>query len=209
MPNPYVIDETLHEFLERREHELTNKVRDLRAELDPLEKELIEIRRTRASLGIARPFDLLVPTPSEAAANSAMKRDDDYRSLANTIRHTPPQSLKIKELIVLAFVSHFHASAAPQEISHYIRKAYKRDIDSGSIRPNLGRLREDGILMQGANSKWILDPTAANVILPQYHAADPDEWMLEAAKKLAWKDDEQPDGKSEPPYGQAERPVKD
>jgi hypothetical protein len=204
--------ETLPEFLDRRERELTEKVRKLRAELTPLETEIIQIRRAKTTLGGSNTqrFSLLGPTPEEAEAERNLKRDDAYRALANTLRHTPPGVLKIKDLIVLAFVSHFqNASAGPLAISHYIRGRYKRQIDSASIRPNLGRLREDGILMQDANSKWVLDPTAASVILPQYHAADGDEALLKAAEELAWREEDDLEGdKSKLPYGQVERPVK-
>src|SRR5258708_7402876 len=152
-------NETLREFLTRREAELLGEVDALRAQLAAREKELAEIRRTKTTLGIA----IIEPEGHQ------QDRDAAYRKLAVALRKTVPAEMTIQDLIMRALVDHFHGGATPAEIGGYIREAYSRDIEPGSIRPNLARLRESGLIVHdGLASRWILDPGAIGTITLTY-----------------------------------------
>jgi hypothetical protein len=180
-------DETLRDFLDRRESDLAQQVRELRRQLAPKENELADIRRTKESLG-PRPSSLFLDA-AELSINlgqlgraaAADNRQEVVRSLARTIRNTPPQELKLKELIVRAFVEHLR-QGTPAELATCISRAYGREIVPGSIRPNLGRLREDGILVQGVAGTWTIEPSVKALIAAAYQ----DEALLDTARELAW-----------------------
>jgi hypothetical protein len=191
-------EETVRDLLERRERELMQQIELLQSELaalrndlTPKEVELIEVRRVKAVLGMTagRSFSDIASLPHRSehrSDKSAADRENAYRSLATTIRDTPHNALTIKELLVLAFVEHFQVQgAAPADLKAQIQASYGREIDSGSIRPNLARLREDGIVMRAIPPKWMLQPVAANIIAPVYFDGD----LLRAATALAWRDD--------------------
>jgi hypothetical protein len=197
------IEENVRDLLDRRERELMQQIQllqdelaALRNDLTPREVELIEVRRAKAALGItsesAAPDIAGLPRRSENRTQGyGVDRETACRSLVVSIKETPQHSLKIKELLVLAFIEHFQMrGASPADLKIKIQTAYGRDIDPGSIRPNLGRLREDGIVMRSTPPKWVLQPDAATILTPLYFGDD----LLGAAKAFAWRDDatEQP-----------------
>jgi hypothetical protein len=178
-------NETLRGFLTRREAELLGEVDALRAQLAPREKELADIRRAKTTLGIAN----IEPTCRQ------QDRDAAYRMLAIALRKTVPAEMKIKDLIMRTLVDHFHGGATPAEIGDYIRDTYGRDIEPGSIRPNLARLREAGLIVHdGLASRWILDPAAIGTIMLLYREAEGSNNssgdLLSMAAKLAWTEED-------------------
>lgn len=157
-------EENVRDLLDRRECELMQQIQllqtelaALRNDLAPKEVELIEVRRAKASLGMTASFPWIASLPhrpDNQPDNSAAEREKTYRSLAETIRNTPPDTLKIKDLLVLAFIEHFQQhGASPADLKAQIQSSYGRDIDPGSVRPNLARLREDGIVTRGIPSE--------------------------------------------------------
>jgi len=183
-------EENLQHYLDRRERVLTEEVRSLRTQLTPKETELVLVRRAKAALGLPTAFDVLGGPPYDpgGAIDQQLSRERTLQSFADTLKNTPTSTMKIKELIARAFVDHLHQGATPAELGSTLQKEYGREIDPGSIRPNLQRLKDDGILMRDAGSRWRLDPAAASVIVPRYRSDD--EWILEAARKLAWREDD-------------------
>ena len=182
-------EENVRDLLDRRERELMQQIQllqteiaALRSDLTPKEVELIEVRRAKVALGMAASF----PWQSEKQPDHAPDLENAYRSLGETLRNRAPLDLKIKELLVLAFVEHFQVQgAAPADLRLQIATSYGRELDPGSIRPNLARLREDGVVMRGIPPKWMLQPAAANIITPVYFNGD----LFRAATALAWREE--------------------
>jgi hypothetical protein len=192
-------EENVRDLLDRRERELMHQIELLQSELaalrndlTPKEVELIEVRRAKAALGMTtgNEFPNIANLPRRSENQSrhyGVDRESACRSLAATMRETPHHSLKIKELLVLAFVEHFQTSgAAPADLKAQILTSYGREIDPGSIRPNLGRLRENGIVMRAIPPKWVLQPEAAKILTQIYFGDD----LLRAAAALAWREDD-------------------
>lgn len=190
-------DETVRDLLIRRERELTRQIdllqqeiAALRNDLAPKEVELEEVRRAKAALGMFpwNPFPEAKNGSQNAEYNPGggnLEFEVACRVLATTMRDTPHHDLKIKELLVLAFVERFQQyGASPAELKAEIQTSYGRDIDPGSIRPNLARLREDGIVSRSFPPKWILRPEAAVIIGKIYFGDD----LLKHAAALAWRD---------------------
>jgi hypothetical protein len=169
-------DETLRDFVERRERELTHQISTLKSQIAPKETELAEIRRTKAALGMLDPgiaAELSKPNEQDVLART-------YRSLGIAIREVAPANMKIKELLVRAFIDGFPQGATPGELVDYIPRAYGRVVESPSVRPNLMRLREDGVVMRSVAGRWMLDPEAKNAI--GFYSADDNE----RARRLTW-----------------------
>jgi hypothetical protein len=183
-------DETLRDFLDRRERELMQQISELRRQLFPKESELTDVRRVRDSLGpdTNRPAHVDLSVATEPNLSAFSRWESNLRELTTIARQGNPASLKIKELILRAFLEHFPQGCTPTELSECISSQYGREVVAGSIRPNLLRLREDGILTQAAAGLWRFASTAETVI----RAQDQDEQLLEQATKLAWtnEDDE-------------------
>ena len=67
--------------------------------------------------------------------------------------------MTIKQLIVQALLDAFPNGATANDIRNFIRSGYGRDIESNSFRPQLHRLKLDGILGQnGLDESWNLPP---------------------------------------------------
>jgi hypothetical protein len=192
-------EENVRDLLDRRERELTqqiqllqNELAALRNDLTPKEVELIEVRRAKAALGMVAETPRLktasFPWQSEKQPiNSGADRENSYRTFAMILKGTPALELKIKELLVLAFIEHFQQhGATPADLRNQIHTSYGREIDPGSIRPNLARLREDGIVMRAIPPKWIFRPEAAMIMVPTYFNGD----LLRAAAAMAWREDD-------------------
>lgn len=183
-------DETLRNFLERRERELAQQLRSLLSQMTPIEQEIAEIRRSKAALGIP-PTQMTadVATTSTAAVSfpRRIERPNTCRVLAKAIRERPLGEMSIKQLIIKALFEHFEEGATPIELSHFLSETYKRAIGSGSIRPILGRLNIEGMVVRNIESRWLIDPVAYDAIYFHYHDKGKDEdWMLRMAGKLAW-----------------------
>jgi len=177
-------DETLHDFLNRRERDLARQIADLRALVVPLEAELTQIRRAKLALGVASTTSL---------ADTAGQVDDSARrALESALRRSSPKGMTIKELILRALVEHFPQGASPSEIGQRIETEYGRRIDASSIRPNLSRLREEQLVVHdGLASRWIFNPAATGTLLLLFDKPEQEEEdseLLEMAKKFAWKE---------------------
>jgi hypothetical protein len=182
-------DETLRDFVERREHELVHQIRALRAQLTPKEIELVDIRRTKAALHATA---IPAATPKEAAKPAQPMRrltDADCVILAQKLKHASTPGLTIKELIIRAFLDQFREGGSPSQIGQHIHRTYGRKVDPGSIRPNLARLRFDGLIRQGIGTIWMLDPHIASIMRPVFDAPNDDGYLMQLAETLAWRDE--------------------
>jgi hypothetical protein len=182
-------DESLREFLDRREHELMSSIASKKAELVAMELELVEVRRAKGSLGITDQRTANLIAESKRTAEQVEAQYSMYRDVGLRLKDVPVASLKIKDLIIRAFLDHFPDGASPAEIGECIQSAYRRKIDSGSIRPNLARLRKDVLIMQAAGTRWVCVPQAARAILHHYRGdGDDDGLFLAMAAAMAWRE---------------------
>jgi len=180
--------ETLHEFLDRREGELADRIHGLRCELAPLEKEISEIRKTRATLGLRSLFFV----PPVRSSNPAVQQHDgppaNVTQILERVVHNEESrgEMTIKELVIRALLD-FPSGAMPEEIGEHIAKAFGRTVNPGSLRPNLARLREDEIVMHdGLGSKWILAPRVLGTLQLLYSETP----LMKAAKEAAWREED-------------------
>lgn len=183
-------EENVRDLLVRREGELLNQIELIQAEIDelrhdltPKESELIEVRRAKAALGMSlSPDDVQRPPVQPVNADVELH----YQHVAHALRETPHEVMKIKDLLVVAMIEHFQViGAAPADLKSQIKLSYGRDIDPGSIRPNLARLRDEGIVMRAIPPKWVLRPEAATVMTAIYFNGD----LNRMAAALAWREE--------------------
>jgi hypothetical protein len=144
-------DENLYSFLSKRERELTAQISALKAQIEETrgflaqrERELAEVRQIRASQTLAgaayaefQKTAGLAPTNSNATVNQLAPID-----------LTRYEHMTIKELVVKALVDHFKNGATTIDIRDFIQDAYGRDILPSSLRPQLHRLKAEGVLGQ-------------------------------------------------------------
>jgi hypothetical protein len=130
---------SLGEFLRRRHWDLSNEISAIRAALTPKEKEFDEVQIAMGALGIAGQIRL------DALPEIGMTLELEART--------------IKQLIVDALRDHFRDGATGTELSQYFLTVHGREIERGSISPQLTRLREDGVVEQMSGpdeGKWAL-----------------------------------------------------
>jgi hypothetical protein len=152
-------DENIYAFLARRERELTHQIAALkgqlaqtRGQLAQREHELVEVMRMRAASALAG--DASIPNLLQQSnhlgtllherfvgsepAGDAMLPDMGKRYAEMTI----------KELVIQALLDHFPKGGTTIEIRDFIQDAYTRDIMPASLRPQMHRLKADGVLGQ-------------------------------------------------------------
>jgi hypothetical protein len=78
------------------------------------------------------------------------------------LRSTQYEGMTIKQLVVQALLDHFHAGTTAPLLRDFMRNAYGRDVETGSLRPQLHRLKGEGVLVFDPNvEKWLLSPDKA------------------------------------------------
>lgn len=141
-------EETLADYLKRRERELMQQTAALRALLVPKEKALEEIRQAMQAIGVQ-------PSYAEALM-PFLDQDQPPNPYVGILNQAEP--LTIKEMILRALATQLSDGATPSELSEYIRSAYNRSIDRNSISPQLARLRDEGLVenTNALSGKWQL-----------------------------------------------------
>jgi hypothetical protein len=145
-------DETLHSFLARRERELAAQISALRGQAEEIQRQIatktneqsdiagvkagLRLRGSKSDLDIVgRAFESFV---GRQATTDAMPAKVAERFAAMTI----------KELVIQALLDHFPNGGTAAEIRDFIRDAYARVIPPSSLRPQMSRLKADGVLGQ-------------------------------------------------------------
>ncbi len=150
-------DETLHSFLSRRKRELMHRIAALRGHIEPLERELAEIERVQSSLphSVFAQNSWYVQTSLVALDGVTVETDVSLPPLKNAL---PPQvaarfaQMTIKECVVQALLDAFPDGATPAQIREYVFSVSGREILQSSLRPQMHRLKADGILEQNTSS---------------------------------------------------------
>jgi len=131
----------LHELLRQRERELSHQAVALRDQLAAVEKELAAVQKTidfaAAQLG---------PEPESVTAQALV----DSKS---AIKSADP-SATIKDLVVKALSA--LKSAKAQDILAFIRDVDHRQIDPSSLRPQLHRMKAEGLIFLD-DGRWQLE----------------------------------------------------
>lgn len=147
-------DESLPDYLIRRELELVQQTAAIRGLLAPKEAELAAVRKVMDTLGLRHGTDhsdFMATAAAVAQLPSGYLIDLSESDDETTVGFT------IKQMILGALKDHFHDGATPTELRDYMRNVYGRDVDRNSISPQLARLREEGVVEQyGLQGKWSL-----------------------------------------------------
>ena len=172
-PGPPV-NETLEQFLDRREKELLARVSALRGQLNPAEAELAQIQQMKAVIFGATPGALsganhLLPQRNHnslmepalgvvrAADLSAISDLNSFSPLSTStglgypwLSSVNPRfaTATIKELVIQALLDGFPNGGNMMEIRDFIRAGYGREIQPSSLRPQMHRLKADKVLVQ-------------------------------------------------------------
>jgi hypothetical protein len=153
-------NETLRDFLDRRERELMHQVAAIEGELRPRKKELDEVRRAKAMLGMqyGNPLSDLAAVPltlrSGDSVNALAQSSGNATLLWGSLAQLGTSSnalasyagMTIKQLVLRALFDHFHEGATAPQLREFIRDAYGREIEPSSLSPQLTRLREEGLI---------------------------------------------------------------
>jgi len=126
-------DETVFVFLNRREQELTHQIAALRGQIEAKENELSYVKKAKAataiSVGINRQNEPSIRTSGEMASGKY-------------------ETMTIKQLVVQALLDHFPNGGTLAQIRDFMRDGYGRQIEPSSLRPQMHRLKADGVLGQ-------------------------------------------------------------
>jgi hypothetical protein len=123
--------ETIREFIERRKNELLRHRQALEAQLEIIGAELKELIAAEGSLG------------------DVQFRREEKEIFAYA---TMDPSATIKELAIQALLDRFAKGGTLTEIRDFIRDAYGRTIAPSSLRTQMHRLKDDGIIGQEPSS---------------------------------------------------------
>src|SRR5882757_1579163 len=168
------VEETVQQFLDRREKELTAQISALRGRLSPKEAELAQIRQMKAALEQPKSLGDLVETPSdsiETLLGGSSPAPTGLFALGNAVGRyssdplSPPSTyystMTIKESVIQALLDHFREGGTAAAIREFIRNAYGRIIEPSSLRPQMHRLKADNILMhEPSMDTWNLTANA-------------------------------------------------
>jgi hypothetical protein len=145
-------EENLYSFLLRRERELTHRIAALQGQLLPLERELAEIKRTSADVQasthgqpVAGSLETVVGLPPLKNKNYAATL---LAAASNVITDQQYAAMTIKELVIQALLDAFPDGGTPAQIREFISNAYAREIEPSSLRPQMHRLKADGVIGQ-------------------------------------------------------------
>jgi hypothetical protein len=157
-------NETVREFLDRRERELTHQLAAARGHVTTIEAEIQEVQRAKEALG---PHQMALEARLEARSLMTGTAEIGKPELkGNEPQFTTdamPKAIQrfaemtIKELVILALLDHFPQGGTATAIRDFIRDAYGRIIEPSSLRPQLKRMKEEGSIQQDpATDAWRL-----------------------------------------------------
>jgi hypothetical protein len=163
-------NESLREFLDRRERELTHRVSAIQGELAQVQAELAEVGNARAALvshkmiaeeggefrldGAGASIVHHKVVSASASQTIGINQQDATAVLGGVAAKgevgsfTRYESMTIKEMVVQALLDHFPKGGTMTEIRDFIRNAYGRTIEPSSLRPQMHRLKASEILGQ-------------------------------------------------------------
>jgi hypothetical protein len=149
-------EETVEQFLFRRERELMAKASALRGQLAPVEAELVKVQRMRAVLPAPnRPTNALSGLINQSDSNLPFKIAPASNALVTPTNPSITELVgatyanrTIKDLVIQALIDAFPHGAKIGQLRDFISDGYSRTVDPGSLRTQLHRLKAAGILGQ-------------------------------------------------------------
>lgn len=164
----------VRDLLETHEAAVAKRIAELRAELVPLERELLDVRMAKAALktdAVPEQRRLLFPhagTEGHSSHVNAWRHRLVYA--AHHAPSSPYSKLTIKDLVKKAMVEHFPNGATAAELLDLFWNVWGRtDIERTSLSPQLSRLRNENILFREGHM-WRLT-AASGLISPNDKAA--------------------------------------
>jgi hypothetical protein len=159
LPPAQPANETLADFLDRRERELMHRLAAIQGEMAPLEAEISQIRRAKAAVATPPTIDNSVP-PRNANYVDALRPFLEVKPMGIGTVSGSGALMTIKQLVIRALLHQFRDGATPAQLREFIRDAYGRDIERSSLSPQLSRLKAGGIVEQPnlLNDVWKLAP---------------------------------------------------
>lgn len=141
------MEDSVRAMLDRLEKELFDKIRKLREELSPLERELIDVRRAKAAI------------QGDESEKAKVNKAYVIPSQAPKPTQSPYRGLTMKQLTVKALTEHFQNGATASELIEFFSKEWGRgDIMRESFSPQLSRLKGDGVVtLEGKVWKLVSD----------------------------------------------------
>jgi hypothetical protein len=171
--------ETTREFLERRRRELEQQLSALdgqmyalRDQAEARKSEIAEIDRAIAAIGpptrvsfdcgggveIAPPIigsPVIQTAPPPQQAGTTLAGSGSFSASAVVLRGY--DTMTIKELVIQALLDHFPEGGSAAAIREFIKNAYGKEIDPGTLRPQMHRLKEgDAITYDPEKDVWKL-----------------------------------------------------
>jgi hypothetical protein len=201
-------EETVDQFLARRERELIAQISALRGQLAPKEAELAHVQHMRSFLPggpnapSAASFDA-TNSVSVGPLRIGLLPDPAVAEKTGSIVDILYGTKTIKELTIQALLDHFPNGGSAAAIRDFIRDAYNRVVEPASMRAQMHRLKADDILgHEPSTDTWNFrdgkralyarydHPTSRKAMKElQDDSSDDDNALLEAATKLAWRGD--------------------
>lgn len=206
-------EETVEQFLVRRERELTARASAIRGQLAPVEAELVKVQRMRAVLPDPnRSMNALSGIINQNDSNIPFKIAPPSNALVTPTVDATYANRTIKDLIIQTLIDAFPHGAKIGELRSFMRLGYSREVDQGSLRTQLHRLKAAGILGQDPSTDtWNFrdgkrglyamydHPTSRRDMkeLQDENSGD-DNALLDAAGKFPWDGDEFAEQQAEP-----------
>jgi hypothetical protein len=181
-------NEKLRLFLDRRERELRNQLAALNGEILEITVELNEIVRAKGALNIEstaeteKVLTALEPTNSFAGLGLLGIAQAGTFVGRRFTTDVMPQSLRerydtmtIKELVLQSlqsFVVQAEGGATAARLRDYIRDVYGRTVEPSSLRPQLSRLKAEGLIRQDPSTdiwKLVLRGVTADELIAMGH----------------------------------------
>jgi hypothetical protein len=145
--------EPLWVYLERRERELLNLSAALRGDLKAVEDELAHVQSAKRQIGNLGSAD----QARFGGSTTRLGQVTAPNVLAPYKLNPDDATPTIKQLVMKALLTQFdQQGATPTEIRQFIHDAYKREISSKSLSPQLSRLKYDDLLKQKDGDRWYL-----------------------------------------------------
>jgi hypothetical protein len=169
-------EETLFEFIDRRQRELESQLAALAGEanrvgrlIEAKKQELAKIQRIREST-TERPGERPhLPKNLRVSVLGPVTRLRTIDALPADIANRFAE-MTIKGCVVQAIVDKFPEGGTAAEIRDFIRDAYHRTIPPSSMRPQMKRLKADGVLTHEVKTDtWNLVPEKRAIYLRYDH----------------------------------------
>jgi hypothetical protein len=128
----------LRTYLFQRENELKEAMRRNSDGLKTMEAELAEVKKVKQSIG-------LEPSKVRRYGERFGGPYAEWQSVPEAVG-IPYESLPISNLILRALSSHFKSGATIAELLEFFREKWGREIDKGSLSPQLSRLYKRGVV---------------------------------------------------------------